>query len=266
MNVQLLLIDPQNDFAHPSGHLFVPGAYEDAVRLAAMIDRYRTKIDQIHLTLDSHHLMDIAHPLFWVNEQGQPPPPFTLICEHDLVQGLWKTRHPSAQQRALCYVQSLKANGRYELCIWPPHCLIGSPGHNIVQPIAQAVWAWEQNNAFAWVNYVMKGSNVWTEHYSALQADVPDPQDPSTQLNVQLINALKKADKVFISGQALSHCVANTVRDIAHQFGDESLEKLVLLEDTTSSVPGFEQLGYQFITDMCARGMQLAKSTDILIE
>ena len=31
------------------------------------------------------------------------------------------------------------------------------------------------------------GANPWTEHYSAVQADVPDPQDPATQLNRALV-------------------------------------------------------------------------------
>ena len=71
-------------------------------------------------------------------------------------------------------------------------------------------------------------------HYSAVQADVPDPADPTTQLNVGLIKTLENADLVALSGQALSHCVANTIRDIADYFGRESIRKLVLIEDTSS--------------------------------
>jgi hypothetical protein len=37
----------------------------------------------------------------------------------------------------------------------------------------------------------MKGSNCWTEPCSALQAAVPDLDDPNTLLNTSLINKLK---------------------------------------------------------------------------
>jgi DNA-binding transcriptional ArsR family regulator len=40
---------------------------------------------------------------------------------------------------------------------------------------------------FKMVDFVTKGSNYWTEHYSAVQADVPDSQDPTTMLNTELI-------------------------------------------------------------------------------
>ncbi len=263
MNLQFLIIDPQNDFAHPTGSLFVPGADKDSERLQAMLKRHEAKIDDIHITLDSHHLLDIAHPLFWVDTQGKHPAPFTPITEDDLHNGKWKTTHPGFQERALAYVQALKANARYDLVVWPPHCLIGGRGNNVVQPIADAVMAWEQQ--FAMVDYVTKGSNPWTEHYSAVQADVPDPEDPGTQLNIRLIQTLQEADLIALSGQALSHCVASTVRDIADNFGAESIKKMVLIEDTTSPVPGFEAFGDAFLQDMKARGMRTAKSTEYLV-
>jgi len=48
------------------------------------------------------------------------------------------------------------------------------------------------------------------------------------------------------------------VRDIAEAFGDDSyIKKLVLLEDATSPVPGFESLQDDFVKEMTARGMQI---------
>ncbi len=263
MNLQFLIIDPQNDFAHPQGNLFVKGADKDSERLAAMIKRHQSKIDDIHVTLDTHHLVDIAHPIFWTNDKGQHPAPFTQISIDDVQNGRWKATQPAFQSRATEYVKALENNGRYRLTIWPPHCLIGSQGHNVVSPIAKAITEWEQS--FAMVDYVTKGSNIWTEHYSAVQADVPDPEDPSTQLNTRLINTLETADMLVLSGQALSHCVANTVRDIANQFGEENIQKMVLIEDTSSPVPGFEALGEQFLREMIGRGMKTAKSSEFLV-
>jgi nicotinamidase/pyrazinamidase len=263
MNVRFLIIDPQNDFANPQGSLFVPNADKDSERFAAMLERHLSEIKGIHVTLDTHRWVDIAHPIFWVDNAGNHPAPFTVITEESVLNGQWKTIRPDYQIRATKYVESLKINGRYDLVIWPPHCLLGQWGNNVVDSIAKQLNAWENN--FQVVDYVIKGINMWTEHYSAVKADVPDVHDSSTQLNMNLIKDLESADLIICSGQALSHCVANTIRDIADNFNTANIQKLVLIEDTTSPVPGFESLGEEFLAEMKARGMRTAHSTDFLV-
>jgi nicotinamidase-related amidase len=264
MKIHGLLIDVQNDFCDPKGSLYVPGADKDAQRLANMLIRIKDKIDDIHFTLDTHHFVDIAHPVFWINSEGKHPAPFTLISVTDVETGIWRTTNPQFRSRALDYVRSLRDNARYVLCIWPPHCLIGSWGHCIYPLVYQALTAWEKD--FAMVDFVTKGSNFWTEHYSAVQADVPDATDPTTMINTRLIQTLQDADLIFLSGQALSHCVASTVKDIANNFGEENIKKLVLITDTTSPVSGFEPLAEVFIKEMTSRGMQLSTAETFLSE
>lgn len=257
----LLIIDPQNDFVAAQGALHVPGAESDMQRLADFMRRHGKQLDDIHVTLDSHREVDIAHPLFWVDSQGNHPAPFTTITADDLACGRWHTRLPGWQERAAAYVKALKDQGRYQLMIWPPHCIIGSWGHAVYPEISDALRTWERDH-FAIVNYVTKGSNIWTEHYSAVKAEVEDPADPSTQLNTALIDLLQDpgVGRIFIAGEALSHCVANTIRDIADQFGQENVRKFVLLQDCSSNVSGCEKLGEEFIRDMRKRGMCLADS------
>ncbi len=277
MQIELLIIDPQNDFCHPDGSLFVPGATDDMDRTADMITRLKDKIDDIHITLDSHHFVDIAHPIFWLDSSGKHPAPFTIIAAADVKNGLFRTTNPQFQTRATEYVNSLEANARYPLCIWPPHCLIGSWGYAVINhfdkttpiaPLFEVLLNWE--NQFAMVDYVTKGSNFWTEHYSAVQADVPDPQDPDTQLNMSLIETLQKADIILLAGEARSHCLANTVIDIANNFGEENIKKMILLQDATSDVPDppgttmFTDIGEKFVTDMVARGMQVNTTVEFL--
>ncbi len=263
--VHLVIIDPQNDFCDSKGSLFVGGADADMKdRLPKMIHRLKPKLADIHVTLDSHHLVHIAHPIFWKNSKGEHPNPFTLISANDVETGVWTTTQPSMYQRGLSYVKALEKSGRYVLCIWPPHCLIGSWGHNVVPDLQSVLTEWEQD--FAMVNYVTKGSNLYTEHYSAIQADVPDPSDPGTQINADFINTLvNDADVVAIAGEASSHCVANTVRDIVNNFGDPKyVSKLVLLTDAMSAVTGFEGLSTKFLEDMKAAGVQMSTTTDFL--
>lgn len=46
----------QNRLSHPGGAMAIPGANEDSVRLAAMIRANKGDIDDIIVTLDSHHV------------------------------------------------------------------------------------------------------------------------------------------------------------------------------------------------------------------
>jgi len=146
--------------------------------------------------------------------------------------------------------------------------LIGSWGYGVVPELFESFIKWEED--FALIDYVTKGSNFWTEHYSAVQADVPDPEDPSTQLNTGLIETLQTSDIILLAGEARSHCLANTVRDIADNFGEENIKKMVLLQDATSDVPDppgttmFTDIGEQFVSDMMARGMQVSTTEEFL--
>lgn len=264
MKIDLLIIDPQMDFMdYPNrpGALAVPGAHADMQRLSSLVRSFGGSLNDIHVTLDSHHAMDIAHPGWWVDANGANPAPFTIISLDDVKSGKWKASIPAFAARSLEYVQALADEGRYALCVWPEHCLIGSAGHAIHPELFAELTGWERRSK-AVIDMVTKGSNPFTEHYSGLKAEVPDPEDASTQLNMGLIETLEKADMVLIAGEALSHCVANTVRDIANSFDPSAISKLVLLEDCCSSVPGFEQLGVDFVAEMRAKGMRVAKSTD----
>lgn len=262
MKNHLLIIDPQNDFVQLNGALSVPGAVEDMKRLANFVERNARDIDDIHVTLDSHREVDIAHPIFWLDNNGEHPKPFTNITLDDVTSGRMRTRIPTWNIRAEEYASQLAILGRYDLTIWPPHCIIGSWGHAVDDNLSQQLRRWERQS-FAIVNYVTKGSNIWTEHYSAVKAEVEDPADPTTQLNTSLIDVLQDPEvaQVFIAGEALSHCVANTIRDIADNFGEENIQKFVLLEDCCSSVPGCEKMGEEFVREMSARGMSLMQST-----
>lgn len=263
MDVHLIIIDPQNDFAHPDGSLFVPGADEDMKRLTAMVERIGHKLSAIHVTMDSHRKVDVSHPIWWKDSSGKHPDPFTAISASDLADGVWTTTKPGALKRTLQYLKDLEARHRYPHVIWPEHCKIGGWGHNVVEKLWAALGEWEEG--YRLIDYVTKGSNPWTEHFSGVMAEVPDPKDPTTQLNTHLMEVLEKADMTVWSGEARSHCLANTVRDVASNFSDPTLiERMHLLTDSCSDVPSFEQLGEDFIKDMVAKGMKLTTTSEFL--
>jgi len=262
--VDLVVIDPQEDFCNPSGALFVKGADADMKRLSTFVKRTQKKLHDIHVTLDSHHMVDVAHPVFWKDTKGNNPKPFTIITAQDVKDGVWSPSLPGCFQRMVNYVTALEKGQRYPLCIWPPHCLIGTPGAAIVPELAKELNDWCATN-LSTIDFVAKGSNPFTEHYSAIQAEVPDPSDPKTSINAEFVQTLMEADLIAVAGEAGSHCLANTVRDIVKQFQDDKLvAKIVLLEDATSPVPGFEGLYTTFRDEMVAKVMKVSNTVDFL--
>jgi len=279
-NLHLLIIDPQNDFCDlPASYLPenpatrqpyapalpVPGAHQDMLRIAALINRGRAGLSAISVTLDSHHRFDIAHPTFWHSQDKGAVAPFTEITAADVREGRFAPRYPDAAPRVLEYLDSLEATGRYKLMVWPVHCEIGSWGNNVHADVRAAYNRWE-DASLGIVAKLAKGSNPWTEHYSAVQAEVPDPEDKDTQLNQRFIDLLAEADQVYITGEAGSHCVKATTEHIVQHFGAAPLSKLVLVTDCMSPVSGFESQYQDFLRAMQAKGVQLAQSGDVLQE
>jgi nicotinamidase/pyrazinamidase len=270
-NVHLVIIDPQNDFCDPSGGtLYVPGADEDMNRLATMVKRFGATLTRIHVTLDSHPTIHVAHPIYWRDAAGHHPNPFTIITAQQVREGIWLPSRASWLHGtrngfgALDYLEALESHGKYPLCIWPPHCRIGHWGHNVFPPLLDALDGWEESQ-FVSVDYLPKGSNSHTEHYSAIKADVMDPTDATTELNRSFLETLNEADQILFAGEAGSHCLASTIRDADAYFSDSTfIKKVVLLKDTTSPVPGFESLQDDFVQDMCNKGMRIATSIDEL--
>ena len=274
----LLIIDPQNDFCDlpadliPDGYapsLPVTGAHQDMLRVASLIRDGGAGLSQISVTLDAHHRYDIAHPTFWRTGDGGAVAPFTQISAQQLREGAFVPAAFGALPRAQHYLDALESAGRYQLMVWPVHCEIGSWGQNIHGAVRAAYNAWEVAQLQV-VAKLSKGSNPWTEHYSAVMAEVPDPQDPATQLNIPFLDSLVSAERIYICGEAGSHCVKASTEHIADylqaQQGREALARLVLLTDCMSPVPGFEAQQEAFLAAMLARGARLATSTEILPE
>ncbi|MDB5911473.1 MAG: Nicotinamidase-related amidase [Ramlibacter sp.] len=261
---QLLIIDPQNDFMDiPGAALAVPGAAADMKRLARFIDAAGERLSGICVTLDSHHSVGIERPAMWKTAAGGAVPPFTVISAAQVRSGAYLPRQPSALPRVLDYLDALQAGGRYQLMVWPVHCEVGAWGHNVEEQVRQAYNRWEQATLQP-VRKVFKGMNAWTESYSALQAEVPDPQDPATEMNVSLIAALDAADRILIAGEASSHCVRATTEHLADHLPSRSVQKLVLLADCMSPVGGFEQQAADFLAHLQARGATVTTSAQCL--
>lgn len=269
----LFLIDAQNDFcdlpapARPA--LPVAGADADLRRVATLVRAAGPALDAITLTLDSHHVYDVAHPGFWwADTPGAEVAPFTPITAAQVRAGRFQPRDPAARPRVLAYLDALEAAGRYTLMVWPVHCEVGTWGHQLHGAVREACADWELRRQRT-SHVVFKGLNPWTEHYSALQAEVPDPADPETGLNRTLIARLDTPGRLLIAGEAGSHCVRATVEHLVANLPDptpERLSRLTLLTDAISPVGGFEAQQAAFFADMRQRGVRLATCAEVLAE
>lgn len=254
--VHLLLIDVQKDFCFPEGTLYVggrsgTGAVDDSRRIAEYIYANAGAITEITTTLDTHLAFQIFFPSFWIDRDGASLQPFRTVTAEQIAAG--EARPHPAMAKWLCngnytwlckqvlfYCQELERAGKYQLYLWPPHCLLGSDGHALAGVIHEA----RLYHAYARTSQSsveVKGGNPLTENYSVLRPEVLSRFDGGAlaQRNTQFLHTLLSADAVYIAGQAASHCVKSTIDDLLDEIAahDPALAKKVyLLTDCMSAV------------------------------
>lgn len=290
VKVCLLIIDNQITFCIPGefGQLYVGGrsgrgAVDDSARLCEFIYKHIGVITKIVPTLDTHMAMQIFHPVFWVDENGNHPDgaiaPF--ISLDDIKTGKWKVNPAVAddiaggnyvwlQQYAQHYAQTLSDNGKYQLEIWPYHGMLGGVSHALVPLVEEAVFFHNLVRS-SQTEWEIKGGNPLTENYSVLQPEVLLRQDkkPVAQKNARLISRLIGFDMVIVAGQAKSHCLAWTLEHLRTEIKaqDPTLAKKVyILDDCTSPVviPGvidFTDMANAAFDRFATDGMNIVKST-----
>ena len=124
----------------------------------------------------------------------------------DVESERWRTRDPGRRAHGLAYVRALAEGGRYGLTIWPPHCVLGTPGHAVHGRLAPALRRWSEARLRP-LDVLLKGGNPDTEHYSAIRADVPATDDASTLPALGFVRRLEAADEIVVAGEALDYCV-----------------------------------------------------------
>jgi nicotinamidase/pyrazinamidase len=265
MDAKLLIVDPQNDFCDlPGAALPVRGAHADMHRLAGFMAALRPRFVDLIVTLDSHASFGIERTTFWMTGDGEPVTPFTVITEQDVRAGRFRPRAAHVAGQVLEYLQALERGGRYQLMVWPVHCVVGTWGHNIHTAVAEQIALWEAE-ALRPALRVLKGQNPMTEQYSAVQAEVPLRDDPSTGPNELLIERARPRDAtLFVAGEAASHCVAATMEHLFERMSAAERAKVVILRDCMSPVSGFEAQAEAFFERAQQRGACVLSSEQAL--
>jgi len=264
--VAVILVDYQHDFVDPTGTLHVPGSQQDVARFLAWFYANAHKISSIYASLDTHLPFQIFFSSWWKDPQtGEHPQPYTTITVDDVTNIKWL---PIIEPDwSTSYVHQLQQKARKDLMIWPYHTMEGTLGHMLAAPLCEAI-AWHSAARNTQPTYIEKGRTMRTEYYGIFGAEIPDPEDPDSSLNVTLLDAVMKHDRVYVAGEAKSHCVLETERQLVGRFGEqpELLKRLYFLIDCTSSVQhtviDLDALAEAELAEMARQGVQKALSTD----
>jgi len=267
-------IDCQIGFATPGASLFVPGAVEDTRRTIEWLYRNLDRITDLTFSLDTHCAFQIFHPAFWVDGEGKNPPPFTTITARDVNEGRWRPVARDAESRE--YVERLERSGKYVLTVWPYHTLLGGVSHALVPALMEAA-LFHALVRSAPTRFETKGEEAMTENYSVLSPEVRELGGKRIgEFNASLFDHLMRFDRVYLFGQAKSHCVLSTLRDLHDRIratDPNLMDKIWILEDATSPVPAppidplppaldFPRVAEAAFAELRAAGMHVVKTTD----
>ena len=299
----LLIIDPQRDFVetteNPKASLGVPGAGYDMTKIAKFVEDNIDKLDEIHVSLDTHTVNHIGHVNFWQKGMAESFDTFLVKPEdpniyiktgEDGEPRIITTTNPDLQEFAYKYIETMQNNkikypSKPTPCIWPNHCIIDLE-HNIasenwhVHETLRKVLNEHSNKVF----YHEKGTNDLVEMYSIFSAEIPYEDLIKTVTNSEAIKALypnynqnmvitpvqyessngngntplnptrnykttfnetlfkrlmSDNKKVFVCGEAKTHCVKTSLEDMVKQCNNYSYNprNIFLLDDMTSPIP-----------------------------
>ena len=255
--VEVVAVDVQKDFCFPQGSLYVggrsgTGAVDDNRRIAALIYRNLPHITAITPTMDTHYPVQIFFASFWRDADDEPVRPHTVISlesvqsgayrpDPDVVGALGLPDYDWLVNQCKHYCAELEKAGKYQLYIWPEHCLLGSAGHALSGVLHEArlfhSYARESQSEVE-----IKGGHPLTENYSVFNPEVLSRWDGKGALaeeSTAFIDRLLARDAFVFVGQAGSHCVRFSVDDFLNQLGarDERLaEKCYVVTDCMSAV------------------------------
>ena len=196
----LLIIDPQKDFTE-GGRLQVAGATKDYQNMITMLNSVGDKMNEIHVSLDTHTENHIGHPKFWKQTNGSDIPNSIFILDIDSNDTITGNNIligvPNVDQTPsimvvprqenidlLNYVKeylkwfNTPANSHGQRCfIWSQHCIEKSDGHKVADILKTKL-----DEMGTKVHYHIKGQNNLAEMYSIFKAERPVSTNDATKL------------------------------------------------------------------------------------
>ncbi|CAH0347432.1 hypothetical protein [Bacillus sp. CECT 9360] len=234
--VLFLGIDIQNDFME-KGELSVPNSHKDVENVTRFLYNHIDKITSIAVSIDTHQPQQIFHPSWWLDENGKHPEPLTIITARDVEAGKWKPVKNYAE--SLEYVTNLEKSGKKQLCIWAYHCIQGTNGAALEGQFSNMIHFHSvvRNSE---IQKIVKGLDPLSEMYGIIKPEY----DRDNYYNIEFLESLKTYDKIVVAGEAKSHCVLESIKQITEHYNDnkEITSRIFLLEDCMSPILGFERV------------------------
>lgn len=236
-------IDFQNDFME-NGELAVPNSHKDIENTTKFLYQNLEKITTIAVSLDTHSPQQIFHPSWWIDKEGNHPEPYTIISEEDIVSGKWLAI--DKQEESLEYVRQLEKQGRMKLCIWTFHCIEGTYGAALEGQFANMIHFHSVARKSP-IHKIVKGKDPLSEMYGIIKPEY----DKNSYVNSEFLAMLKGYDKILVAGEAESHCVLESLRQILEHYQDDVhlTSRIYVLADCMSSIPGFEENAEKTLQD-----------------
>lgn len=228
-------IDLQNDFME-NGELGVPNSHQDIENITSFLYRNLHKITTVAVSLDTHELQQIFHPSWWRDKDGKQPAPFTIITAADVEAGAWIAVEKPVE--SLAYLHNLEKIGKKQLCIWPYHCIQGTHGAALEGQFSN-ILHFHSIARNAKIEKIVKGQNPLSEMYGIIKPEYAVMDEG----NDEFLQSLKSYDTIIIAGEAKSHCVLESVKQIIEHYKDDRsiTTRIYLLNDCMSSIPGYEE-------------------------
>lgn len=228
-------IDVQHDFMD-NGALGVLGAHGDVERMTRFIYNNMDKISNIAVSIDTHTPHQIFHPCWWIDENGNNPAPYTPITLADLDSGKWRAViNPMASRD---YVEHLEKGGKKTLVVWSYHCIQGTTGCALENQFSNMIYFHSVAKRYAF-QPIVKGQDPLSEMYGIIKPEY----DTKGYINIKFLNKIEQYDKIVIAGEAKSHCVMESIKQILEHYETrpEVTKKIYILDDCMSIIPGFEE-------------------------
>jgi nicotinamidase-related amidase len=242
-----------------NGALGVPNATKDVENMTRFIYDNMEKISSIAVSIDTHNPFQIFHPCWWIDENGNNPPPFTAITLQDLDDGKWRAIiNPIASRD---YVENLEKDGKKVLVVWTYHCLQGTSGCSLENQFANIVY-FHSVAKKSMTQRLVKGQDPLSEMYGIIKPEY----DKKNYINIDFLNKIEKFDKIIIGGEAKSHCVLESIKQILEHYQNnvEVTKRIYILEDCMSVIPTFEQPTEEAFEEFKNKyNVNIIKSTDL---
>ena len=257
---------PEDTKLGTTGSLAVVGANEDSVRIASLIKSgvNGSPFDEIIVTLDTHNVNHIAHPSFWTSEDGTEPPTMLPLDEKYTPKDTSLTEWCKYYKETLTQNAGVPLIIWNPHCIHGTsgHAVVKVIADELIQwskKTGKTVdYRQKGQNNLTEMYSVIKAEVPITSDTGILINGKQVPEDKATQLNKDLLDALLDPEysynsrpttsnsirqgsefnftktppiqfsstKVFICGQALTHCVKGSTEDIIEYIEDPILSSI----------------------------------------